>query len=254
MPTRRVPSRRRGSEGRGEHRQQREARQHDGDEASPCFAVAGRDIEAHHGQQSPSQLVSKLTKRIREIDRPRSRRHRAAAPQEKRPDDRAAGRWNGLASPGPAQRQDQQRDDLVLARHHGAKIELDARHLDAVGGESMRRLGEFLGGLQQRLGRDATDIETSAAEAITAVAGNHSRVAVRRCPDTRARRSQLRRLTDCEYLRVRRTAGYAGAADSASCTPAAECPGAGPTRERSRRAETQRRDNRPSSARRYRVR
>src|SRR6185437_5073971 len=55
-------------------------------------------------------------------------------------------------------------DHLVLARHQRLQIELDAGDLDAMLGERVLRLGIFLRGLQQRLGRDATDIETSAAE------------------------------------------------------------------------------------------
>ena len=53
---------------------------------------------------------------------------------------------------------------LVLVRHHGGKIERHLR-LDAELGEFLARLLEALAGVQQRLGRDAADIEAGAAEA-----------------------------------------------------------------------------------------
>jgi hypothetical protein len=54
-------------------------------------------------------------------------------------------------------------DDLVLPRHHGREIEIDAGDLDAVLGERMLGLGIFLRGLQQRLRGNAADIEAGAA-------------------------------------------------------------------------------------------
>ena len=54
--------------------------------------------------------------------------------------------------------------DLVLVRHHRVEIELDARHLDAVAGEPCLGVGVFLRCMQQRLRRDAADIEAGAAQ------------------------------------------------------------------------------------------
>ncbi len=56
-------------------------------------------------------------------------------------------------------------DHLVLARHHRREVEPDRADLDAVRGQRVPRLVEFLRGLQQRLRRDAADIEAGAAEA-----------------------------------------------------------------------------------------
>ena len=46
-----------------------------------------------------------------------------------------------------------------------AEVELDRRHPDAEGVQAVARLGVELGGVQQRLGRDAADVEAGAAEA-----------------------------------------------------------------------------------------
>ena len=54
--------------------------------------------------------------------------------------------------------------DLVLVRHHRIEIELDARDLDAMTGEPRLGVGVFLRRVQQRLGRDAADVEAGAAE------------------------------------------------------------------------------------------
>src|SRR3546814_1721980 len=53
---------------------------------------------------------------------------------------------------------------LVLASHHGRKIQPQALHLDAVRGEVPGRIGVLLGRLQQRLGGNAADIQAGAAE------------------------------------------------------------------------------------------
>ena len=55
-------------------------------------------------------------------------------------------------------------DPLVLERHHRGKIELRRCHADAQLGEAVPGLVEQLGGMQQRLGRNAADIEAGAAE------------------------------------------------------------------------------------------
>ena len=52
---------------------------------------------------------------------------------------------------------------LVLLRHHRRQIEFDLR-LDADTGEIAMRFMEAFAGMQQRLGRDAADIEAGAAE------------------------------------------------------------------------------------------
>ena len=56
-------------------------------------------------------------------------------------------------------------DHLALARQHPAEVEPDiAVHQHAVVGELVPRLLVMLAGLQQRLGRDAADVEAGAAE------------------------------------------------------------------------------------------
>ena len=55
-------------------------------------------------------------------------------------------------------------DHLALALHELGEVERRRRHLDAVHGEIVARLLEQVRGLQQRLGRDAADIEAGAAE------------------------------------------------------------------------------------------
>ena len=64
--------------------------------------------------------------------------------------------------------------DLVLALEHLREVELQALHLDAVLGEVVAGLLEVLGGLQQRLGRDAADVGAGAAERRLAVGVFHS--------------------------------------------------------------------------------
>ena len=54
--------------------------------------------------------------------------------------------------------------DLVLVAQHRRQVELDAAHLDAVPGHAVPGLLEQMRGVQQRLGRDAADIEAGAAE------------------------------------------------------------------------------------------
>ena len=110
VPARRVPSLGGGSEGGGERGQDEKAHQHDHDEASPCFAVGGRDIEGRHRQQSPRQLVAKFSERVRQVDRPQSRRQRAARPHQESHEYRDAGRGNGRAPPRPAQQQGCERE------------------------------------------------------------------------------------------------------------------------------------------------
>jgi hypothetical protein len=53
---------------------------------------------------------------------------------------------------------------LALAGLHAGEIELDLADLDPVILEGMGGLVKILGGLQQRLGGDAADIETGAAQ------------------------------------------------------------------------------------------
>ncbi len=52
---------------------------------------------------------------------------------------------------------------LVLLRHHGGQIELDLALMPSLA-KSLSRFMETLAGVQQRLGRDAADIEAGAAE------------------------------------------------------------------------------------------
>ena len=55
-------------------------------------------------------------------------------------------------------------DALVLERHHRREIELGRGHADAHLAEAVAGLLEQFGGVQQRLRRDAADIEAGAAE------------------------------------------------------------------------------------------
>ena len=55
-------------------------------------------------------------------------------------------------------------DDLVLARHQRLQIQFDLAHLYAVLGKMVPRLFELLRRMQQRLRRNAADIETCAAK------------------------------------------------------------------------------------------
>src|SRR5262249_35637187 len=61
------------------------------------------------------------------------------------------------------------RDGLVLARHHGREVEADTLDLDAVPRQHMPGLGVFFGGVEQRLRRDAADIEAGAAQRLALV-------------------------------------------------------------------------------------
>src|SRR6185369_9957672 len=54
--------------------------------------------------------------------------------------------------------------DLVLARHHRGQVELDAARLDAVDAETGRGLVIELARVEQRLARNAADVEARAAE------------------------------------------------------------------------------------------
>ena len=55
-------------------------------------------------------------------------------------------------------------DDAVLPRHHRAEVELDAAHVDAVRAEPVACLVKELARVEQRLRRDAADVEARAAE------------------------------------------------------------------------------------------
>src|SRR5262249_50285861 len=54
-------------------------------------------------------------------------------------------------------------DNGVLAGEQGGEGELHVADLDAVGAEVRLRFGEALAGVEQRLGRDAADVEAGAA-------------------------------------------------------------------------------------------
>ncbi len=54
-------------------------------------------------------------------------------------------------------------DRLVLVLHHCGKVELRLARDNAECGKLMRGLGEFIRRMQQRLRRDAADVEASAA-------------------------------------------------------------------------------------------
>jgi hypothetical protein len=56
-------------------------------------------------------------------------------------------------------------DDVVLALDHGLDVDGDVARRDAVHDEAVAGVVEVLGGLQQRLGGDAADVEAGAAEA-----------------------------------------------------------------------------------------
>jgi hypothetical protein len=58
----------------------------------------------------------------------------------------------------------QGRHDLVFATHHRREVERGLTDLDPVLGELTSGLGEFMRGLQQRLRRDAADVETGPTE------------------------------------------------------------------------------------------
>ena len=64
-------------------------------------------------------------------------------------------------------------DHLALLVLHGAEVELDGRHLDAVGVQAVARLGVELGRVEQRLGRDAADVQAGAAERAALVDAGH---------------------------------------------------------------------------------
>ena len=56
-------------------------------------------------------------------------------------------------------------DGVVLMLHHGAEIELRRPDDDPEGPKTVRRLVEHLGGVEERLGRDAADVEAGSAQA-----------------------------------------------------------------------------------------
>ena len=64
-------------------------------------------------------------------------------------------------------------DRVVLVLHHRGEIELRRADLDAEGGEVVARLVEQLGGMQQRLGRDAADVEAGAAKRLALLDDGH---------------------------------------------------------------------------------
>ena len=64
-------------------------------------------------------------------------------------------------------------DHAVLARHHGPEVER-RRRLDAVRRQAVLRLGELLRTLEQRLGRDAADIEAGAAQGPALLGDGHA--------------------------------------------------------------------------------
>jgi len=63
----------------------------------------------------------------------------------------------------------QGRHDLVFAAHHRREVECRLADPDPVLGELASGFGEFMGGLQQRLRRDAADVEAGPAEADAAL-------------------------------------------------------------------------------------
>ena len=58
----------------------------------------------------------------------------------------------------------QPRDDGLLALHQDAEVDGDRADLDSVGGGVVLGEGQMLGGVQQRLARDAADVEAGAPE------------------------------------------------------------------------------------------
>ena len=61
-------------------------------------------------------------------------------------------------------------DDGVLARHHGRNVDGHALGFDTMHGEAVFRFVVLPGAVQQRLGRNATDVQAGAAESDLAVA------------------------------------------------------------------------------------
>src|SRR4051812_42237122 len=59
---------------------------------------------------------------------------------------------------------DQPLHHLILPLHHHRQIETRPIHFDAVFSEAVRDVVITLAGIQQRLGRNASDVKTSAAE------------------------------------------------------------------------------------------
>ena len=55
-------------------------------------------------------------------------------------------------------------DDAVLPAHHGRQVELDAARLDAVHREPLQGVAVELARVEERLRRDAADVEARAAE------------------------------------------------------------------------------------------
>src|SRR2546430_9456971 len=66
--------------------------------------------------------------------------------------------------------------DAALALLHLRQIERRARHLDAVHGELLVHPMVELGGLQQRLGRDAARVQTGADRKSTRLNSSHSQI------------------------------------------------------------------------------
>jgi len=61
------------------------------------------------------------------------------------------------------------RDDFVLAREHLRRVHARIADADAVRGKRVLQFVKLLGGIQQRLGRNAADIQASAAQCRTAL-------------------------------------------------------------------------------------
>jgi hypothetical protein len=65
-------------------------------------------------------------------------------------------------------------DRIGLVRLQCGKIEFDLAELDPVAREAaIRRLGKLLRAMQQRLGRDAPDVEASPAERLAPLGASH---------------------------------------------------------------------------------
>ena len=71
-------------------------------------------------------------------------------------------------------------DALVLELHHRGEIELRLADHDAHPGEACAGLLEQLGGVQQRLRRDAADVEAGAAEGLVLLDHRHLHAELRR--------------------------------------------------------------------------
>ena len=114
--------------------------------------------------------------------------------------------------------------DLVLVRHHRVEVELDARDFDAVAGEPRLGVGVFLRRMQQRLRRDAADVEAGAAESGRALDAGRAQPELSRANggDIAARAGAYHQ--DVEVMFAHGCSGWpCGTKDQAGCVAGPRC-------------------------------